>query len=72
MRWYAVLRKNGFVVVSRAWKAGTAETLQATRNPLVREAFGPFEAPSYPEAKLHARVILSAVGFVVPPHMVQK
>ncbi len=69
MRWYAVLRKSGGVVVSRLWKAG--DDCRAAKLSSSQEVFGPFEAANFPAAKLKARTIMAAVGFVVRPDVVQ-
>lgn len=65
MRWYAVLRKSGEVVVSRLWQPH--DDRRAARLPTTREVFGPFEAPTYLAAKLKARLVMHAVGFTVAP-----
>lgn len=63
MFWFSVLRKNGVMEVKRLWRIG--DDAVAAKSSSVQELFGPFEAPSYPQAFLKSRLICNAVGFYI-------
>ncbi len=74
MRWYAVLRQGGDLVVSRCWTKGSGirEVVLASKRSGVLEAFGPFTAPSLHEATINAKSIVTALGFFVKTCVVPK
>jgi hypothetical protein len=62
MKWYGTLRKSGVIELKREWKPGEAKSALAKLRP-GEELFGPFESPSFRQARPHLKLIMIAAGF---------